>query len=245
MDQYDEKQQQQQQQLFASSYVDGSLLAAATGAAHQAERPRARRRRRRGARCGGGGGDVDGGGDPKKRRLSDEQVEMLELSFREERKLETGRKVHLAAELGLDPKQVAVWFQNRRARHKSKLLEEEFSKLKQSHDAAILHKCHLENEVLRLKERLVVAEEEVRLLRSAGSLVAPISGEGGDIVGGRAVLVCGGSPSSSFSTGTCQPPGVSGGGGADHLGDDDLMYVPEYGYADNSVFEWFSLHGLI
>ncbi|KAL5198849.1 hypothetical protein ABZP36_002361 [Zizania latifolia] len=99
-------------------------------------------------------------------------------------------------------------------------------------------------QVLRLKERLVVAEEEVRLLRSAGSL-APISGEGGDIVGGRGVLVCGGSPSSSFSTGTCQPPGVGGSGGADHLGDDDLMYVPEYGYADNSVFEWFSLHGLI
>jgi homeobox-leucine zipper protein len=72
---------------------------------------------------------------------------MLELSFREERKLETGRKVHLAAELGLDPKQVAVWFQNRRARHKSKLLEEEFAKLKHAHDAAILNKCHLENEV--------------------------------------------------------------------------------------------------
>jgi len=121
---------------------------ACAGAA-QGERPRARRRRRRAARCGGGGGDgeLDGGGDPKKRRLSDEQVEMLELSFREERKLETGRKVHLAAELGLDPKQVAVWFQNRRARHKSKLLEEEFAKLKQAHDAAILHKCHLENEV--------------------------------------------------------------------------------------------------
>jgi homeobox-leucine zipper protein len=116
--------------------------------AHGDERPRTRRRRRRAARCSGafGGGEVDAG-DPKKRRLSDEQVGMLELSFREERKLETGRKVHLAAELGLDPKQVAVWFQNRRARHKSKLLEEEFAKLKQSHDAAILHKCHLENEV--------------------------------------------------------------------------------------------------
>jgi homeobox-leucine zipper protein len=116
--------------------------------AHADERPRTRRRRRRAARCSAadGGGEVDAG-NPKKRRLSDEQVGMLELSFREERKLETGRKVHLAAELGLDPKQVAVWFQNRRARHKGKLLEEEFTKLKQSHDAAILHKCHLENEV--------------------------------------------------------------------------------------------------
>uniref|UniRef100_A0A0E0QAD2 Homeobox-leucine zipper protein n=1 Tax=Oryza rufipogon TaxID=4529 RepID=A0A0E0QAD2_ORYRU len=241
MDRYGEKQQQQQ--MFAS-YVDASLLAASGEV--QGERPRARRRRRRGARCvgggGGGGGEVDGG-DPKKRRLSDEQVEMLELSFREERKLETGRKVHLASELGLDPKQVAVWFQNRRARHKSKLLEEEFSKLKHAHDAAILHKCHLENEVLRLKERLVVAEEEVRRLRSAaGSHTA--SGEGGDIMGlGGSGACVAGSPSSSFSTGTCQPPSF---GGGDHLGDDDLVYVPEYGgYADNSVVEWFSLYGLI
>uniref|UniRef100_A0A0E0EDM6 Homeobox-leucine zipper protein n=1 Tax=Oryza meridionalis TaxID=40149 RepID=A0A0E0EDM6_9ORYZ len=243
MDRYGEKQQQQQ--MFAS-YVDASLLAASGEV--QGERPRARRRRRHGARYGGGGGGGGGevdGGDPKKRRLSDEQVEMLELSFREERKLETGRKVHLASELGLDPKQVAVWFQNRRARHKSKLLEEEFSKLKHAHDAAILHKCHLENEVLRLKERLVVAEEEVRRLRSAaGSHTA--SGEGGDIMGLGGGACVAGSPSSSFSTGTCQPPSFGGGGGGDHLGDDDLVYVPEYGgYAGNSVAEWFSLYGLI
>ncbi|EMS66739.1 Homeobox-leucine zipper protein HOX14 [Triticum urartu] len=150
----------------------------------------------------------------------------LELSFREERKLETGRKVHLAAELGLDPKQVAVWFQNRRARHKSKLMEEEFSKLKHAHDAAILHKCHLENELLRLKERLGATEEEVRRLRSAaGSHGA--SGNGGDAA--DAVGACDGSPSSSFSTGTCQQhPGFSGAG---QLGPDDelMMCVPEYG----------------
>ncbi|OEL27316.1 Homeobox-leucine zipper protein HOX14 [Dichanthelium oligosanthes] len=226
--------------LFPSAYVDSSssLLVPNAGAA-QGERPRARRRRRRAARCGGDGGELDGGGDPKKRRLSDEQVEMLELSFREERKLETGRKVHLAAELGLDPKQVAVWFQNRRARHKSKLLEEEFAKLKQAHDAAILHKCHLENEVMRLKERLEVTEEELTRLRSAGSHA--VSGDGGDVMGR---VVCSASPSSSFSTGTCyQQPGVGGGG--DHLGDDDLLYVPDYAYADNSVVEWFSLYGLM
>ncbi|KQK15524.1 homeobox-leucine zipper protein HOX14 [Brachypodium distachyon] len=230
------------QELFASSYMGTSFLGANGTAAVQGERPRARRRRRRAAaaRCE----DVDGGLllDPKKRRLSDEQVEMLELSFREERKLETGRKVHLAAELGLDPKQVAVWFQNRRARHKSKLLEEEFAKLKHAHDAAILHKCHLENEVLRLKERLGVIEEEVTRLRSAGSCHAT-SGDGAGHHG---------SPSSSFSTGTChhqQQPGFTGGADV-MLGNDDLMmYVPdaEYGgaYADTSVAEWFSLYGLM
>lgn len=84
----------------------------------------------------------------KKRRLNDEQVKFLEMSFKKERKLETGRKVGLATELGLDPKQVAVWFQNRRARHKSKQLEEEYMKLKSAHDSVVVEKCHLENEVL-------------------------------------------------------------------------------------------------
>ncbi|KAG2646440.1 homeobox-leucine zipper protein HOX14-like [Panicum virgatum] len=227
MEQYDE--------LFPPAYVDSSPNLLVPNGTAQGERPRARHRRRRAARCGGG--ELDGGGDPKKRRLSDEQVEMLELSFREERKLETGRKVHLAAELGLDPKQVAVWFQNRRARHKSKLLEEEFAKLKQAHDAAILHKCHLENEVMRLKERLEVTEEELARVRSAAGSHA-VSGDGGDAMGR---VVCSGSPSSSFSTGTCQQPCV---GGGDHLGDDDLLYVPDYAYADNSVVEWFSLYGI-
>ncbi|KAM0906691.1 hypothetical protein ACQ4PT_016607 [Festuca glaucescens] len=83
----------------------------------------------------------------KKRRLTDDQSQFLEMSFRKERKLETPRKVQLAAELGLDTKQVAVWFQNRRARYKSKLIEEEFSKLRAAHDAVVVHNCHLEAEV--------------------------------------------------------------------------------------------------
>lgn len=93
-------------------------------------------------------------------------------------------------------------------------------------------------QVMRLKERLVLAEEELTRFRSAGSHA--VSGDGGDVVMGRAV--CSGSPSSSFSTGTCHQPGV---GGGDHLGDDDLLYVTDYAYADNSVVEWFSLYGLM
>nr|AYN72475.1 homeodomain leucine zipper protein class 1 [Triticum turgidum] len=218
------------QQLFGSSYVDAPFFAA-NGTAQRESQPKARRRRRKAARCGGGdgnGGEMDGGGDPKKRRLTDEQAEMLELSFREERKLETGRKVYLAAELGLDPKQVAVWFQNRRARHKSKTLEQEFTRLKHAHDADILHKCHLQNEVLRLKERLRATEEEVQRLRSAaGSHGA--SGDGGDAAG--AVSVCGGSPGSSFSTGTWQQH--LGFSGANELGTDDdlMMCVPDSFFA--------------
>jgi len=110
------------------------------------EQKKARQRRRRKPRPAGEG---DGGDEQsKKRRLSDEQARFLEFSFRKERKLETPRKVQLAAELGLDAKQVAVWFQNRRARHKSKLMEEEFSKLRAAHDAVVLQNCHLETEVI-------------------------------------------------------------------------------------------------
>jgi homeobox-leucine zipper protein len=109
------------------------------------EQKKARQRSRRKTKpvAEGEGGDEQA----KKRRLSDHQARYLEMSFRKERRLETPRKVQLAAELGLDAKQVAVWFQNRRARHKSKLMEEEFAKLRAAHDAVVLPNCHLETEV--------------------------------------------------------------------------------------------------
>ena len=83
----------------------------------------------------------------KKRKLSQEQVDLLELNFGNEHKLESEKKDRLASELGLDPRQVAVWFQNRRARWKNKKLEEEYSKLKSVHEGVVLEKCRLESEV--------------------------------------------------------------------------------------------------
>ncbi|KAL6847321.1 hypothetical protein ACP4OV_023174 [Aristida adscensionis] len=76
------------------------------------------------------------------------------------------RKVQIAAELGLGAKQVAVWFQYRRARHKSKLMEE-FSKLHAAHDAVVLQNVQLETQLLKLKDRLAEAEEEKRNLMAA------------------------------------------------------------------------------
>ncbi|CAN4083236.1 unnamed protein product [Withania somnifera] len=100
----------------------------------------------------------------RKRKLSEEQVNLLEQSFGNEHKLESERKDKLASELGLDPRQVAVWFQNRRARWKSKKLEEEYSKLKSEHDNNVVDKCRLESEVLKLKEQLSEAEKEIQRL---------------------------------------------------------------------------------
>lgn len=73
----------------------------------------------------------------KKRRLSVDQVKALEKNFEVENKLEPERKVKLAQELGLQPRQVAVWFQNRRARWKTKQLERDYGTLKASHDALL------------------------------------------------------------------------------------------------------------
>lgn len=70
----------------------------------------------------------------KKRRLSVDQVKALEKNFEVENKLEPDRKVKLAQELGLQPRQVAVWFQNRRARWKTKQLERDYGVLKAKYE---------------------------------------------------------------------------------------------------------------
>ncbi|KAG8097147.1 hypothetical protein GUJ93_ZPchr0013g36201 [Zizania palustris] len=71
----------------------------------------------------------------KKRRLELDQVRALERSFETDNKLDPDRKARIARDLGLQPRQVAVWFQNRRARWKTKQLERDFSALRARHDA--------------------------------------------------------------------------------------------------------------
>ncbi|XP_043721922.1 homeobox-leucine zipper protein ATHB-6-like [Telopea speciosissima] len=75
----------------------------------------------------------------KKRRLSVDQVKALERNFEVENKLEPERKVKLAQDLGLQPRQVAVWFQNRRARWKTKQLERDYGVLKANYDSLKLN----------------------------------------------------------------------------------------------------------
>ncbi|KAJ6812973.1 homeobox-leucine zipper protein HOX14-like [Iris pallida] len=167
--------------------------------------------------------EAEGEGEGRKRRLSDAQVKFLEMNFGEERKLESGRKVHLAAEVGLDPKQVAVWFQNRRARWKNKQLEEEYLKLKNQQDASLLDKCHLQVQVLKLKQQLSEAEDEIKRLSACGN-EGLIGGVGG---GGE-----GGSPSSSSATNAYQPAlGAEGGDGM-------IMDGYEYNAFGNYLMDW-------
>ncbi|XWS23220.1 hypothetical protein CRYUN_Cryun29cG0102400 [Craigia yunnanensis] len=71
----------------------------------------------------------------KKRRLNMEQVKTLEKNFELGNKLEPERKIQLARALGLQPRQIAIWFQNRRARWKTKQLEKDYDLLKRQYEA--------------------------------------------------------------------------------------------------------------
>ncbi|CBI19202.3 unnamed protein product, partial [Vitis vinifera] len=102
----------------------------------------------------------------KKKRLSFDQVKALERSFEIENKLEPERKVKIAEELGLKPRQVAIWFQNRRARWKTKQLERDYGILKANYDALKLDYESLEQE----KEALVAELRELKAKLQGGNM---------------------------------------------------------------------------
>lgn len=86
----------------------------------------------------------------KKKRLTSDQLDSLERSFQEEGKLDPDRKMKLSKELGLQPRQIAVWFQNRRARWKAKHLENLYEALKQDYDDISREKQKLQEEVSKI-----------------------------------------------------------------------------------------------
>ncbi|KVH99384.1 Homeodomain-containing protein, partial [Cynara cardunculus var. scolymus] len=98
----------------------------------------------------------------KKRRLSVDQVKFLERSFEEKNKLEPDRKIQVAKELNLQPRQVEIWFQNRRACCKTKQLEKDYEilnssydKLKSEFDCLQKHNDKLKHEVFVIKSRVI------------------------------------------------------------------------------------------
>ncbi|KAG6507958.1 hypothetical protein ZIOFF_033313 [Zingiber officinale] len=83
--------------------------------------------------------------------LSPTKVNLLERSFEEENKLEPERKSELARKLGMQPRQVVVWFL---ARWKNKQLEQDFDRLKSSYESLLADHAALfkDNEGLRLEK---------------------------------------------------------------------------------------------
>ncbi|KAE8666789.1 Homeobox-leucine zipper protein HOX4 [Hibiscus syriacus] len=105
----------------------------------------------------------------KKRRLSFNQVKALEKNFELENKLDPERKVRLAEELGLQTRQVAIWFQNRRARWKTKQLEKEYVVLKSKYDALELDYDKLEQEKQDLTAELMELKAKYKEEKSESS----------------------------------------------------------------------------
>ncbi|CAA7407722.1 unnamed protein product [Spirodela intermedia] len=87
---------------------------------------------------------------------------MLEMSFEAENKLEPEKKSELAKKLGLQPRQVAIWFQNRRARYKTKQLERDFDRLKSSYDSLLADHDSLLNDNLLLRSQILSLTEKLQ-----------------------------------------------------------------------------------
>ncbi|KAI3457421.1 hypothetical protein Pfo_014084 [Paulownia fortunei] len=81
-----------------------------------------------------------------KKRLNQDQVRLLEATFDATKKLEPERKFQLARELGVPPRQIAIWYQNKRARWKNQSLELDYGSLQVRLEAALAEKEQLEKE---------------------------------------------------------------------------------------------------
>nr|VDC85463.1 unnamed protein product [Brassica oleracea] len=89
--------------------------------------------------------------EKKKLRLSKDQSAFLEDSFKEHNTLNPKQKIALAKQLNLRPRQVEVWFQNRRARTKLKQTEVDCEYLKKCCESLTDENRRLQKEVKELR----------------------------------------------------------------------------------------------
>lgn len=96
-----------------------------------------------------------------KKRLNEGQVRVLERSFSLDKKLEPERKQELAEQLGIPPRQVAVWYQNKRARWRTQSLELDCSTLQVKLETALAEKRQLERDLEMLRGELEKARQSL------------------------------------------------------------------------------------
>ncbi|KAI3446411.1 hypothetical protein Pfo_003076 [Paulownia fortunei] len=98
-----------------------------------------------------GSDEEENGMSRKKLRLSKEQSAFLEESFKEHSTLNPKQKLALAKQLNLRPRQVEVWFQNRRARTKLKQTEVDCEYLKRCCETLTEENRRLQKELQELR----------------------------------------------------------------------------------------------
>nr|XP_043626285.1 homeobox-leucine zipper protein ATHB-52-like [Erigeron canadensis] len=94
------------------------------------------------------------------KRLTEDQVRLLESSFDSSKKLEPERKHQLSRQLGVPPRQIAIWYQNKRARWKNQSLEHDYTILQLQLEATLAETRHLQKEVEQLKFELNKVQAE-------------------------------------------------------------------------------------
>ncbi|CAK8543382.1 unnamed protein product [Lathyrus sativus] len=128
----------------SSFQMDFSIMNGNGNAAEGATRNSSRER-------GADSDDEENGSTRKKLRLTKEQSAFLEDSFKEHTTLNPKQKLALAKQLNLRPRQVEVWFQNRRARTKLKQTEVDCEYLKKCCETLTKENRRLQKELQELR----------------------------------------------------------------------------------------------
>ncbi|CAI9088720.1 OLC1v1023139C1 [Oldenlandia corymbosa var. corymbosa] len=142
-----------------------------------------------------------------KKRLTQDQVRLLEANFTSNKKLEPERKLQLARQLGVPPRQIAIWYQNKKARWKNQSLELDYSALQLRLETALDEKTQLEREVAQLQAELQRTREILMGVSTQQGLVVQQLQQDQQVP-----------PFSSFSGGGCG--GDEGGGSTGSLHED-------------------------
>ncbi|XP_009791458.1 homeobox-leucine zipper protein ATHB-52-like [Nicotiana sylvestris] len=108
-----------------------------------------------------------------KKRLNQEQIKLLESSFDSTKKLEPEKKLQLARELGIPPRQISIWYQNRRARWKNQNLEIDYNALQLKLETALSEKLQLEKETERLRGELQKVNQMLIALNGESAINFP------------------------------------------------------------------------
>lgn len=94
------------------------------------------------------------------KRLNEDQVRLLESSFDSNKKLDPERKQQLSRQLNIPPRQIAIWYQNKRARWKNQSLEYDYTMLQLQLEATLVETKHLQKEVEHLRAELNKVQAE-------------------------------------------------------------------------------------
>ncbi|KAJ6677605.1 HOMEOBOX-LEUCINE ZIPPER PROTEIN [Salix viminalis] len=114
---------------------------------------------------------------PRKKRLDGDQHRLLETSFNANQKLKAEDKIKLARQLGLPPRQVEIWYQNRRARNKNNVIEHGYRNVQLELGNVMAENIRLENHISMLEHELNNVHQMILSgSTTSASILASVSG---------------------------------------------------------------------